>query len=423
MAPKIDALLVIGAPNSSNSQRLVEVGRRAGCGYAQLVQRAADIDWRALRAPAPSASPPAPRAPEVLVEEVIDAFRARYDVTERAGRDRDARTSSSRCRASCARRSHDAGSRCRRSSSARRAAALRLRRRSDLRRRRDPADASASSPSDRSGGVLILERFGAAILGFMGGCLWGFAAGAGPRARRCLLLAGAAVPALLAGARDPAEPGALLPLARLRLRRAAGDRRRLPARRASRRAYWLTPAPAADRRRDRLPADRRALWLSSSPIPTAPARAIPGPAAGASLLVARDGERVMKERELSGGEAQTTNNRMELMAAIAALEALERPSDADHRHRQRLPARRRHPLDPRLEGNGWRTGERKPVKNEDLWRRLDAAAARHTVAWDWIKGHAGHAENERADALAREGMAPFKKKGVARPSSVDSVEL
>ena len=83
MAPKVDALLVIGAPNSSNSQRLVEVGRRAGCGYAQLVQRAADIDWRALQGARAVGITAGASAPEVLVEEVIAAFRARYDVTEK----------------------------------------------------------------------------------------------------------------------------------------------------------------------------------------------------------------------------------------------------------------------------------------------------------------------------------------------------
>jgi 4-hydroxy-3-methylbut-2-enyl diphosphate reductase len=82
MAPKIEALLVIGAPNSSNSQRLVEVGRRAGCGYAQLVQRASDIDWRAITGARAIGITAGASAPEVLVEEVIDAFRARYDVTE-----------------------------------------------------------------------------------------------------------------------------------------------------------------------------------------------------------------------------------------------------------------------------------------------------------------------------------------------------
>ena len=149
----------------------------------------------------------------------------------------------------------------------------------------------------------------------------------------------------------------------------------------------------------------------------------PGPGGWGAVLVARDGDAVLKDRELKGGEALTTNNRMELMAAIAALEALERPADAHRRHRQRLPARRRHPLDPRLEAQ--RLADRragKPVKNEDLWRRLDAAAARHTVTWDWVKGHAGHPENERADALAREGMAPFKPPKDRAPSTARRVD-
>ena len=118
---------------------------------------------------------------------------------------------------------------------------------------------------------------------------------------------------------------------------------------------------------------------------------------------------MVKSRELSGGEAMTTNNRMELIAAIAALEALERPSTltvvTDSVYVRDGVTRWIHGW----KRNGWLTGDRKPVKNEDLWRRLDAAAARHTVTWAWIKGHAGHEENERADALAREGMAPFKK--------------
>ena len=137
----------------------------------------------------------------------------------------------------------------------------------------------------------------------------------------------------------------------------------------------------------------------------------PGPGGWGALLLARgeDG-RVLKERELSGGEAATTNNRMELVAAIEALEALERPSAVivvtDSAYvkggiTQWIAAWKR---------NGWRTAARKAVRNEDLWRRLEAAAARHRVEWRWIKGHAGHAENERADALARAGMAPFKRR-------------
>jgi ribonuclease HI len=134
----------------------------------------------------------------------------------------------------------------------------------------------------------------------------------------------------------------------------------------------------------------------------------PGPGGWGVVLIARDGERVLKTRELKGGEAQTTNNRMELMAAIAALETLARPAAltvvTDSAYLRDGVTRWIHGW----KGNGWRTAAKQPVKNEDLWRRLDAAAAPHTVAWAWIKGHAGHPENERADALAREGMAPFK---------------
>jgi ribonuclease HI len=142
----------------------------------------------------------------------------------------------------------------------------------------------------------------------------------------------------------------------------------------------------------------------------------PGPGGWGVVLVAREGERVLKYRELKGGEAQTTNNRMELMAAIAALETLERPATltvvTDSAYLRDGVTRWIHGW----KGNGWRTAGKQPVKNEDLWRRLDAAAAPHTVAWEWIKGHAGHPENERADALAREGMAPFKPP-VIRPIS------
>ena len=134
----------------------------------------------------------------------------------------------------------------------------------------------------------------------------------------------------------------------------------------------------------------------------------PGPGGWGALLQAREGEAVSRERELSGGERLTTNNRMELMAAIAALEALERPSAITI---VTDSAYVKGGLTGWIHGwkrNGWRTADKKPVKNEDLWRRLDAAAQRHTVTWEWVKGHAGHPENERADELARAGMAPFK---------------
>lgn len=122
----------------------------------------------------------------------------------------------------------------------------------------------------------------------------------------------------------------------------------------------------------------------------------PGPGGWGAVL-----EYAGHEKELSGAEAETTNNRMELMAAIRALEALKRPS------RVRLVTDSVYVKDgvtKWIHGwktNGWKTSAKKPVKNEDLWRRLDEAAKRHDISWEWIKGHAGHADNERADALAR----------------------
>lgn len=113
-------------------------------------------------------------------------------------------------------------------------------------------------------------------------------------------------------------------------------------------------------------------------------------------------------KEISGGEANTTNNRMELFAAIAALEALKRPSQVDlHTDSSYL----RNGITQWIHGwkrNGWRTADRKPVKNAELWQRLEEATHRHQITWHWIKGHAGQPENERADELAREGMAPFQ---------------
>lgn len=110
------------------------------------------------------------------------------------------------------------------------------------------------------------------------------------------------------------------------------------------------------------------------------------------------------ERELYGGEPQTTNNRMELTAAIKALEALKRPCKVElHTDSQYV----RQGVTEWLAGwkkRGWKTAAKAPVKNEDLWRELDAARARHDVVWNWVKGHAGHPLNERADALARKGV-------------------
>ncbi len=131
----------------------------------------------------------------------------------------------------------------------------------------------------------------------------------------------------------------------------------------------------------------------------------PGPGGYGAIL--QFGER---EKELSGGESATTNNRMELMAAIVALEALTRPCAVDlHTDSQYV----RNGVTQWIAGwkaRGWKTADRKPVKNVELWRRLEEASERHEVAWYWVKGHAGDEMNERADALARAGMAPFLRK-------------
>jgi ribonuclease HI len=115
------------------------------------------------------------------------------------------------------------------------------------------------------------------------------------------------------------------------------------------------------------------------------------------------------EKELSGGERDTTNNRMELRAAIEALNTLKEPCEIDlHTDSNYV----RDGISGWIEGwkrNGWRTADKKPVKNAELWQALDEARRRHKVHWHWVRGHAGHPENERADALARAGMAPFKK--------------
>ncbi|WP_110804724.1 ribonuclease HI [Rhodobacter viridis] len=134
----------------------------------------------------------------------------------------------------------------------------------------------------------------------------------------------------------------------------------------------------------------------------------PGPGGWGVLMRAMDGATIVKEKELCGGEADTTNNRMELMAAISALEALTRPTALTITTDS---AYVKNGIQSWMHGwkrNGWKTADKKPVKNVDLWQRLDAAQARHQVVWKWIKGHAGHAENERADELARAGMAPYK---------------
>ena len=129
----------------------------------------------------------------------------------------------------------------------------------------------------------------------------------------------------------------------------------------------------------------------------------PGPGGWGAILEWGD-----RKRELKGGEAYTTNNRMELMAAIMALETLKRPCDvALYTDSQYL----RQGITGWIESwkrNGWKTADRKPVKNADLWQRLDTAVARHAVHWHWVRGHAGHDLNERADELAREAIAEIR---------------
>ena len=128
-------------------------------------------------------------------------------------------------------------------------------------------------------------------------------------------------------------------------------------------------------------------------------RGNPGPGGWGALLMAKG-----RERELWGGEAATTNNRMELTAAIAALEALTRPCRVElHTDSKYVQGGITEWL-PLWKARGWRTMTKGAVKNEDLWRRLDAARLRHEVDWRWVKGHAGHEHNERADALARRGL-------------------
>lgn len=130
----------------------------------------------------------------------------------------------------------------------------------------------------------------------------------------------------------------------------------------------------------------------------------PGPGGWGAILIFGEAE-----RELSGGEAHTTNNRMEILAAIESLEALTRPCHVDlFTDSQYL----RQGVTTWIHGwkaRGWRTADKKPVKNEDLWRRIDAARGRHEVAFHWVKGHADDPLNNRVDALAVAAMAPFKR--------------
>ena len=134
----------------------------------------------------------------------------------------------------------------------------------------------------------------------------------------------------------------------------------------------------------------------------------PGPGGWGAILIYGE-----HRKELKGGEANTTNNRMELMAAISALEALKRKSHVELWTDSQYV---RQGITGWIHGwkkNGWKTADKKPVKNVDLWQRLEKALTSHHVHWHWVKGHAGHAENERADELARKGMEPFLKKRTA----------
>ena len=134
----------------------------------------------------------------------------------------------------------------------------------------------------------------------------------------------------------------------------------------------------------------------------------PGPGGWGVILIS-GGHR----KELSGGEPHTTNNRMELMVAIAALEALKKPSRVEL-HTDSIYLR--DGITKWVHGwqrNGWKTADKKPVKNAELWRALLAAKTPHAIDWRWVKGHSEHAENDRADELAREGMQPFKTSGKA----------
>ena len=138
-------------------------------------------------------------------------------------------------------------------------------------------------------------------------------------------------------------------------------------------------------------------------------RGNPGPGGWGALLQWKEAE-----RELTGGEPMTTNNRMELMAAIAALESLKRGVAAEIYTDSRYVKNGITQWIGNWKRRGWMNADRKPVKNQDLWRRLDDALKPHAVTWHWVKGHAGHPENERADGLARKGLADAQAAGEER---------
>jgi ribonuclease HI len=135
---------------------------------------------------------------------------------------------------------------------------------------------------------------------------------------------------------------------------------------------------------------------------------VPNPGTGGWAAILISG---IHKKELKGGEPNSTNNQMELTAAISALEALKKPSTVDlHTDSQYL----RNGITSWIKGwkrNGWRTADKKPVKNVELWQRLDAALGPHDVRWHWVKGHAGHELNERADQLVREAITEIRNAG------------
>lgn len=136
----------------------------------------------------------------------------------------------------------------------------------------------------------------------------------------------------------------------------------------------------------------------------------PGPGGWGVILQAKEDHNIIKERELYGGELETTNNRMELMAAIASLENLEKPTKLTIITDSNYVKGGVTDWINNWKKNNWKTANKKDVKNIDLWKRLDLARSKHQVTWRWVKGHSGQEENERADALARAGMEPYKIK-------------
>jgi ribonuclease HI len=132
----------------------------------------------------------------------------------------------------------------------------------------------------------------------------------------------------------------------------------------------------------------------------------PGPGGWGAILMSGT-----HRKELKGGEGHTTNNRMELMAVISALESLKGPSTIELWTDSQYVKNGITAWIHSWKRNGWKTAEKKPVKNAELWQQLDAARKQHTIEWRWVKGHAGHPENERADVLARAGIAEIRAAG------------